>query len=86
MEGRWGLTCVAKGIVEHDVAEAGEGVVGGLGEEDAFSCGETTGLEDDLVGGGADVGCGVVERVCGECGVGGGGDAVAGHKVLCKGF
>jgi len=84
--GTGGLTCVAKGVVEHDVAEASEGFVGGLGEEDALSCGETAGFEDDGVGGGLDVGCGVVKVVSGECGVGRGGDAVAGHEVFCKGL
>jgi len=81
-----GLTCVAKDIVEHDIAEASEGFVGRLWEEDAFSCGETAGFEDDGVGTGEDVGCGVVEVVGGECGVGSGRDVVAGHEVFCKGL
>lgn len=81
-----GLTCRAEGIVEHDVAEPSQGIVGGLWDEDPFSCGETTGFEDEGVGGGLDVSSGVGEVFCGESGIGGGGDIVACHEVLCKGL
>ena len=75
---------MTKDIVEHDIAEASEGFVGRLWEEDAFSCGETAGFDDDGIGTGLDVGCCVVKVVSGECGIGSGRDVVAGHEVFCK--
>ena len=75
---------MTKDIVEHDIAEASEGFVGRLWEEDAFSCGETAGFDDDGIGTGLGVGCCVVKFVSGECGIGSGRDVVAGHEVFCK--
>ncbi len=79
-----GASGVAEGVVEHHLFEGFDGVLGGVGDDDAFAFGESGGFDDDGGFTGFDVGFGLFE--VGEGFGVGGGDAGRAHEVFGVGL